>query len=83
MAKDVCDVLEIVNPTRALSGLDEDEKQNLHSMKGQHKISGLRKDTILVNESGLYELIFKSPQWNEDVQRKPEAKQFKRWASTY
>lgn len=64
VAKDVCDVLGIVNPTRALDGLDADEKSTLHIVKGG-------PDRNIVNEPGLYSLILRS--------RKPEAKAFKRW----
>ena len=68
VAKDICDVLEIVNPTRALAGLDEDEK-TLHSMKGFVDTAG-NPNMTFVNEPGLYSLVLRS--------RKPEAKAFKR-----
>ena len=68
VAKDICDVLEIVNPTRALAGLDEDEK-TLHSMKGIVDTAG-NPNMTFVNEPGLYSLVLRS--------RKPEAKAFKR-----
>ena len=70
VAKDVCAVLGLGNTSQTLSYLDDDE-QTIIGNDSRYKISGLRKDTRMVNESGLYELIFKS--------RKPEAKQFKRW----
>ncbi|MBJ8027273.1 BRO family protein [Bacillus cereus group sp. N21] len=70
IAKDVCDVLEIVNTTRALSRLDEDE---LHSMKVTDSL-GRHQDTNAVNESGLYSLIMTS--------RKPQAKAFKKWITS-
>ncbi|MBU8787993.1 phage antirepressor [Bacillus sp. FSL K6-0138] len=66
VAKDVCDVLEIGNPSQALSRLDEDEKNTVILNEG----IGNPNKTI-VNEPGLYSLILGS--------RKPEAKQFKRW----
>lgn len=69
VAKDVCDVLNLANPTRVLSGLDEDEKSQvslaLHTVKGGNDLVNI------VNEPGLYSLILRS--------RKPEAKPFKRW----
>jgi prophage antirepressor-like protein len=64
VAKDVCDVLELTNPTVAISRLDEDEVTKLN-------LGGLSGESNLVNEAGLYTLILGS--------RKPEAKQFKRW----
>lgn len=70
VAKDVCDVLEIVNATRSLSRLDEDE---LHSMKVTDSL-GRPQDTNVINESGLYSLIMTS--------RKPQAKAFKKWVTS-
>lgn len=68
VAKDVCGILKLSNPRITLSLLDEDEK-------GVHSIDTLggRQETTILNESGLYSLILRS--------RKPEAKQFKRWAT--
>ena len=70
VAKDVCDVLVIVNATRSLSRLDEDE---LHSMKVADSL-GRPQDTNIINESGLYSLIMTS--------RKPQAKAFKKWVTS-
>ncbi|HHT7174539.1 TPA: BRO family protein [Bacillus cereus] len=70
VAKDVCDVLEIVNATRSLSRLDEDE---LHSMKVTDSL-GRPQETNVINESGLYSLIMTS--------RKPQAKAFKKWVTS-
>lgn len=65
---DVCAVLELTNPTKAILRLDEDEK-GLTTIQGA---SG-RQELNVVNESGLYHLIFTS--------RKPEAKVFRRWVT--
>jgi anti-repressor protein len=67
VAKDVCDVLEVGNPSQAITRLDEDEKNTLILNDGNRG----NPSTIVVNEPGLYSLILGS--------RKPEAKQFKRW----
>lgn len=66
VARDVCDALGIENVTRALAGLDEDEK-GLHTVN----TPGGPQQMAIVNEAGLYSLILRS--------RKPEAKAFKRW----
>lgn len=70
LAKDVCEVLGLSNPSQALSYLDDDEKQqvtpNLISSEVWHG-----RAPLVVNESGLYSLILRS--------RKPDAKRFKRW----
>lgn len=69
VAKDVCDVLEVGNPSDALTRLDADERA-LDSIEG---ISGRMTPANIVNESGLYSLILGS--------RKPEARAFKRWVT--
>jgi prophage antirepressor-like protein len=63
VARDICDILDISNPTDALKRLDEDERTRFNL--------GRQGETNVVNEAGLYSLILGS--------RKPEAKQFKRW----
>jgi prophage antirepressor-like protein len=63
VAKDVCSILEIKNPTDALKRLDEDERSRFNL--------GRQGNANVVNEFGLYNLVLGS--------RKPEAKQFKRW----
>ncbi len=65
VARDVCDCLELVNTTRALCGLDDDEKCELSEFES----SGRRP--LIISEPGLYSLILRS--------RKPQARTFKRW----
>ncbi len=60
---DVCSVLDLSNPTIAVSRLDEDERAKFNL--------GRQGDATIVNEPGLYTLVLGS--------RKPEAKAFKRW----
>ena len=63
VAADVCRVLEIGNPTQALSRLDKDEKDNtLISNEGNRG----NPNVTIVNEPGLYTLVLGS--------RKPEAR---------
>lgn len=66
VAKDVCDVLGLTNPTMALVNLDDDERAKLNL--------GRQGETNIINESGLYSLISGS--------RKPEAKKFKKWVNS-
>lgn len=58
------------NPTKALYGLDNDEKQTVKLSLTNGKGNPSR---VLVNEPGLYGLILRS--------NKPEAKAFKRWVT--
>lgn len=66
VAKDVCDILDIKNPTQALQNLDVDERTILNI--------GRQGNTNFINESGLYTLIIRS--------RKSEAKKFRKWITS-
>lgn len=65
VASDVCKVLEIQNPTDALSRLDDDERARFNL--------GRQGEANIISEAGLYSLVLGS--------RKPEAKEFKRWVT--
>ena len=71
VAADVCRVLEIGNPSQALSRLDEDEKMTLNTTEGHSGQRGGAQMMNVVNESGLYALTLTS--------RKPNAKKFRKW----
>jgi anti-repressor protein len=66
VAQDVCRALDLTNTARALSRLDDDEKDvtSMNTLRGGQKLS-------IISEAGLYALILRS--------RKVEAKAFKRW----
>jgi prophage antirepressor-like protein len=68
VARDVCDALGLKQVSRAVRGLDEDEKgvTTVHTLGGPQEL-------IIVNESGLYALIMRS--------RKPRAKDFRKWVT--
>ena len=69
VAKDVCDVLDIDDPSKAVDRLDEDETgtTTIRTTVGPREL-------LTVNESGVYSLIFTS--------RKPEAKRFRKWVTS-
>ena len=69
VAKDVCDVLSLINSRKAVNALDSDERLTYLIVT-----SGQGRKMWLVNESGLYHLIFQS--------RKPEAKTFRKWVTS-
>ena len=66
VAADACKILDVGDTSNAVKTLDDDEK-------GTYIISppGGEQRMLVVNEAGLYRLIFKS--------RKPDAKKFQRW----
>lgn len=69
VAKDLCIILEILNSRDILAkAIDKDEKgvANIYTPGGFQKMS-------VLNESGLYHLIF--------ISRKPEAKAIRRWVT--
>lgn len=74
VAKDVCELLGIVNHKDAVSRLDADEKgvDSAYPLDKPKRGGGLQKN-LIVNESGLYTLIFQS--------RKPFAKAFRKWVT--
>ena len=67
-ASDVCRALDFPSPEASLRKLDDDEK-----LMRKVFASGQRRDMWFVNESGLYNLIFRS--------NKPEAKTFRKWVT--
>ena len=70
VAKDVCDVLGLSNPTEALRSLDDDEKMTLRDSEGHSGQRGGAQFLNVINEAGLYKLTFRS--------KKPSAKEFTR-----
>ncbi len=69
VAKDICTILDISNHNDAVGRLDDDERDGV----GITDAIGREQRTTVVNESGLYHLIFQS--------RKPEAKVFRKWVT--
>ena len=66
---DVCNILGYADAHQKIKSLDEDEYRLDRITDGQ----GKQKETLTVNEFGLYSLILSST--------KPEAKAFKRWVT--
>lgn len=64
---DICKVLDIKNNRDAASRLKEDEKDDV----GFSDAIGRQQEMTIINEKGLYRLIFRS--------NKPEAKRFQDW----
>lgn len=70
VAKDVCDILALANPSEAVKGLDDDEVNTLRISEG---IQRGNPNANCLSESGLYTLIIRS--------NKPQAKPFRRWVT--
>jgi prophage antirepressor-like protein len=66
---DICNILGYADSYQAIMKLDEDERKLDRIRDGQ----GRQKETLTVNEFGLYSLILTST--------KSEAKSFKRWVT--
>lgn len=68
VAADVCRALGLTNPTETVRSLEEDER----GLSTTETATGIR-EMVIVSESGLYALIFKS--------RKPNAAHFRKWVT--
>lgn len=68
VAKDVCNILELENVTKALYGLDDDEVADLTISEVSSNGVKQNRNVNTISESGLYALVFRS--------RKPEARAF-------
>ena len=69
IAKDVCDILDIDDPSKAVSRIDDDERGTTTV-----RTAGGPQEMLTLNESGVYSLVFTS--------RKPEAKRFRKWVTS-
>lgn len=69
VAKDICEILELDDTSKATTRLDQ-------SMKGTNSIPtpGGNQEMLIISEAGLYKLIFTS--------RKPEAEEFTNWVAS-
>jgi prophage antirepressor-like protein len=69
VVKDLCDCLELTDTNKSVSKLEQDEY-----LMRKLFVSGQNRDVILVNESGLYNLIFRS--------YKHKARPFRKWVTS-
>ena len=68
--KDICDALEIGNPSDVARRLDSEGVSTTEVIDNR----GVQQKTNVVTEPGLYEVIIRSD--------KPEATQFRRWVTS-
>ncbi|KFI76572.1 phage antirepressor [Bifidobacterium mongoliense] len=71
--KDVCDALDLSNPSKVAARLDDDEIAKFDLGPNSELGRGLNTEANIVNEAGLYKIILRSD--------KPEAKEFQRWVT--
>ena len=82
VAKDVCETFGDTNYRRSMSRLDDDEKGVSHI-----DTTGGKQAMTIINESGLYALLFNmepqksAKQSNETVKRIERIKNFRRWVT--
>lgn len=69
IAADVCAAVDIANAGNAVSRLEDDERDTIHTTDS----IGRRKEMVIISESGVYALVFTS--------RKESAKRFRRWVT--
>ena len=69
VATDVCRALGLTNPAKTVRGLDDDEK----GISSAETLGG-HQEVVVISESGLFALIFKS--------RKPHAVRFRKWVTS-
>lgn len=67
VAKDVCDILGLTNPSESIKVLDDEEKSTLRISEGGPEAN-------IINESGLYYMVIRS--------NKPDAKTFRKWITS-
>jgi prophage antirepressor-like protein len=74
VARDVCDILGLQNPTETIRNFPKNERSVLSITEGSSNGVQQKREMNIVNEPGLYRLVFQS--------RKPEAEAFKTWVFT-
>lgn len=73
VAKDVCDILGMSNPSMAIAALDKDEVSQVEPKNYLGSENRSNQAINIVSEPGLYRLVMRS--------RKPEANEFQRWVT--
>lgn len=78
VGKDVAEILGYTRPSEAIkSHVDEDDK-----LIRQVTVSGQKRNMVIINESGLYSLIFDAAKQSKNESIRKKAKRFKRWVTS-
>lgn len=77
VGKDVAEILGYTRPSEAIkSHVDEDDK-----LIRQVTVSGQKRNMVIINESGLYSLIFDAAKQSKNENIRKKAKRFKHWVT--
>lgn len=78
VAKDVATILGYERPTKAIQDhVDKEDK-----LMSQIGTSGQNRNMVVINESGIYNLIFSAAKQSTNVKIKEKAHQFKHWVTS-
>lgn len=78
IGSDVAKILGYTNPQKAIRDhIDSEDK-----LTEQIVLSGQRRNTIVINESGLYSLIFDASKQSKNENIRETARKFKRWVTS-
>lgn len=79
VGKDVADVLGYERPTKAIQDHIDDEDKDVAPIQDS---IGRKQNTPIINESGVYDLIFVAAKQSTNPEIKEKAQKFKRWVTS-
>ncbi|BAN93730.1 phage associated antirepressor [Streptococcus dysgalactiae subsp. equisimilis 167] len=79
VGKDVADVLGYERPTKAIQDHIDDEDKDVVPIQDS---IGRKQNTPIINESGVYDLIFVAAKQSANPDIKEKAQKFKRWVTS-
>ncbi|HHJ2556236.1 TPA: ORF6C domain-containing protein [Streptococcus pyogenes] len=79
VGKDVADVLGYERPTKAIQDHIDDEDKDVVPIQDS---IGRKQNTPIINESGVYDLIFVAAKQSTNPEIKEKAQKFKRWVTS-
>ena len=77
LGKDVAEILGYTRTDNAIRNHVDNEDKLTHQLSA----SGQKRNMVIVNESGLYSLIFDAAKQSKNEEIRKKAKRFKRWVT--
>ena len=77
LGKDVAEILGYTRSDNAIRNHVDDEDKLTHQVSA----SGQKRNMVIINESGLYSLIFDAAKQSKNESIRKKAKRFKRWVT--